>query len=290
MVLIEMTGGLGNQMFQYALYRRMQSLGKDVRLDTSYYRSGQVLREFELEQLGLPMEILPDAEVGRLRGFGYHPSLAERLAYKVQGARIKIYEDTLDRYQPEILDMEDVYLRGYWQSEQYFLEIASEIREVYDLHPTLGAAKRECLDLIQSTNRTPVSLHVRLGDYLDPQNTHVYAGICTETYYRNAVEYMRERVENPLFIVFSDNMEQASRMIQGADVYYVRPEEGGSSFSDLYLMTQCRHHILANSTYSWWGAWLTEREDTIVTAPERWFAHIMNPDVICDRWVCLAIH
>lgn len=289
MILIEMTGGLGNQMFHYALYRRMQSLGKDVRLDTSYYRSGQLLREFELEQLGLPMEILPDAEVGRLRGFSYHPSLVERLAYKVHGARIKIYEDTLDHYQPEVLRMDDVYLRGYWQSERYFQEIADEIREIYALRPTLGEAKQECLDRIRSTDKTSVSLHVRLGDYLDPQNMRVYAGICTEAYYRNAVEYIRKYVENPLFIVFSDNMELAMQMIRGNDVYYVRPEEG-SSFVDMYLMSQCRHHIIANSTYSWWGAWLTEREDTIVTAPERWFAHIMNPDVICDRWVRVAIH
>lgn len=289
MILLEMTGGLGNQMFQYALYRRFLSLGKEVYLDTSYYRSGQVLREFELEQLGLPMEIMPDSEVGRYRGFGYHPSLAERLSYKIKGAQLAIYEDSLDHYQSEIFEIDNVYLRGYWQSEQYFREVSDTIRELYTLHPVLGDAKHADLDLIRSTDKTPVSLHVRLGDYLESQNTHVYAGICTETYYHNSIEYIREHVENPLFVVFSDNMEQASAMIQGEDVYYIHPEDGGTSFVDMYLMSQCQHHIIANSTYSWWGAWLTEQKNTIVVAPERWFAHIENPDVVCDRWTRVPI-
>lgn len=289
MILIEMSGGLGNQMFQYALYRRLLSLGKEVYLDTSYYRSGQMLRAFELEQLGLPMQVLPDEEVGRLRGYSYHPSLWDKVSYRLRGARLAIYDDLLDRYQPQILQMDNVYLRGYWQSERYFREIADEIRGVYVLHPALGAAKRECLELISGTDRTPVSLHIRLGDYLDPQNTHVYAGICTEAYYRNAISYIRAHIENPLLVVFSDDIEQAARLIRDEDVYYVRSEEG-TSLSDMYLMSKCRHHILANSTYSWWGAWLTEQADTMVLAPERWFAHIENPDVVCDRWVRIANH
>lgn len=290
MILIEMSGGLGNQMFQYALYRRMLSLGKEVYLDTSYYRSGERLREFELAQLSLPMQIMSDAEVNRCRGYGYQTSFAEKVALRLRGTRLTAYQDQLEYYQPQIFEMEDVYLQGYWQSEQYFREIADEIRLAYDIHPTPGPVKQECLDYIQNADRVTVSLHVRLGDYVEPQNARVYGGICTEAYYRNAVAHIREHVENPLFVVFSDNMEQAMQMIRGEDVYYVRSEENGSSLTDMYLMSQCRHHIIANSTYSWWGAWLTETVDTIVVAPERWFANHEHSDVICDRWVHMSIH
>ena len=283
MVLVEMTGGLGNQMFQYALYRKLLELNKDVYLDTSFFRSGQKLREFELERFALELRVMPDREIDRLRGYSYQSSFFKKLRFKLCSAKLSVYQDKIEYFQPAIFEMDDVYLQGYWQNEKYFADIRDTIKQELFFEPEMSIQKKKCLERMQNENS--VSVHIRRGDYLDPQNQKVYGNICTADYYKDAVTYIREQISNPVFIVFSDDMDYAKTLINGDDVCYIDKDEKEDVYTDMYLMTQCRHHIIANSTFSWWGAWLTENEETITVCPERWFANHDQADVACDRWI-----
>lgn len=284
MILLEMTGGLGNQMFQYSLYRKLMNLGKEVYLDTTFYRSKQGLREFELNSLKVPYEELSDKHVNQLRGYGYQCSIMEKVAIKMHHHRLPSYYDKIDFFQPEIFDMDNIYLRGYWQNENYFVDIKNEIKKLLLVRPLMNKKKMNIEESIKEQDNT-ISIHVRRGDYLNQKNQNVYGGICTAEYYNKACEIIKQMIEKPLFVIFSDDIQWAKENIKEKNSIFVEPIVGEGSYVDLYLMSQCRHHIIANSSYSWWGAWLTEKEDTKVISPQRWLLNHEGVRIACDRWI-----
>ena len=131
-----------------------------------------------------------------------------------------------------------------------------------------------------------VSVHVRLGDYRHTEE--LYGNICTASYYRQAIQYIAMRIENPIFYVFSDEPEQAAGMLKDYQCYVIAENRGEDSYKDMYLMSRCRHHIIANSTFSWWGAWLDNRMDKIVVSPSKWNHLCKSQDICCEGWAVLS--
>lgn len=283
MIVIEASGGLGNQMFQYALYKKLEILNKEVALDTSFFRSGQDLRELEIDIFDLHYRQITDREAANIRGYGYQDGLIDKIRYRLRPSKYTIYNDLIERYQPEIFEMDKVYLSGYWQSEKYFKDIRQILlREFSFPQKAKEKTAQLCTELLAENS---VSIHIRRSDYLSEQNRSVYGNICTEQYYQNAIDYMEQHIENPQYYIFSDDLEWACNYFRGNNYIVVDKNRGKDSYIDMYLMSQCKHNIIANSSFSWWAAWLNTNSEKKVLAPKRWFQNHDKENIVCEDWI-----
>ena len=282
MIIIEISGGLGNQMFQYALGQKFISMGKEVKYDLSFYNDRvQTLRQFELDIFDLDCPVASNSELSR---FGKGNSLKSRLKQKIGWDKEKIYEENLDLgYQPRIFELDDIYLSGYWQSELYFKDIREQILSIYRLPEEMNEKSRKFLLRIKEDNS--VSIHVRRGDYLNKENYRVYGGICTNCYYKKAIEYMRKSIDNPKFYIFTNDSEWAKMQFKENDMEVVECNNRNNSYLDMFLMSSCKANIIANSTFSWWGAWLNSGQEKLVIAPKKWFNNHEINDIVCESWI-----
>ncbi len=179
------------------------------------------------------------------------------------------------------------YLMGYWQSERYFADVAQTIRTDFTFRQPMIGRNHELVEEIGAVNA--VSLHVRRGDYANNLRTKATHGVCPLDYYEAAIRYIAERVEAPHYFVFSDDMEwvRANLRIQ-LPCSYVDHNQGAESYNDMRLMSLCKHHIIANSSFSWWGAWLNPCDDKVVVAPKNWFANSNDTkDLLPFGWATL---
>ena len=283
MIVIEASGGLGNQMFQYALYKKLESMNKDVALDTSFFRSKQSLRELEIGVFGVQYKSISDKEAAYIRGYGYKDTIFDKIMYKLLPKKYRIYRDKIEVFQPEIMNMDQVYLSGYWQCESYFKDIRNIILKEYTFPLYVKERTKElCREM---EKRNSVSIHVRRSDYLTEQNMKVYGNICTEKYYKAAVAYMETSLTEPHYFVFTDDVEWAKRFFIGEKYTIVDRYREKDSYVDMFLMSRCKHNIIANSSFSWWGAWLNENPDKIVVSPNKWMNNHEEVAIFCDNFV-----
>ena len=200
----------------------------------------------------------------------------------------KLIRERTDRFDSRILEERgDLFLIGYWQSEKYFADVAEEVRKAFRFkHPLEGEAK-EISRQIRSANS--VSLHIRRGEYVALENI---VGKTDLAYYERAASYMNERsktmgIEVPTFFVFSDDIEWCKEKLKlpFPKVYLDQASAGPKDSHHLQLMSLCRHNIIANSTFSWWGAWLNANPEKIVVAPKRWLPNNTKEDLVPERWI-----
>jgi len=192
-------------------------------------------------------------------------------------------------YWPEINKApRDCYLAGYWQSEKYFQDAEPIIREDFTFKIPMASRNEQIAEKIAQANA--ISLHVRRGDYVNNPHTKATHGICSPDYYRDAIGYMAKQIENPHFFIFSDDMPWVrSQMKLDFPCYYIEHNSGAESYNDMRLMSMCQHHIIANSSFSWWGAWLNPYPNKIVIAPRKWFANNSDTDdLIPPGWIRLG--
>lgn len=287
MIVIEASGGLGNQMFQYALYKKLESMNKDVAFDTSFFRSKQNLRELEIGVFGVQYKTITDKEAAYIRGYGYQDTFIDKIKYKLKPSKMAEYNDTIESFQEEVLKMDHVYLRGYWQSEKYFKDIREIILNEFSFSVEIRERFQDMCKQMQGENS--VSIHVRRSDYLSEQNAKVYGNICTEKYYENAIAYIENSVDNPRYYVFTDDLEWARNYFKEEKYRIVDANRGKDSYADIYLMSQCKHNIIANSSFSWWGAWLNQNPDKKVLAPKKWFHNHEKEEIVCEDWIRIEI-
>ena len=277
-----MSGGLGNQMFQYALVKNLLSMGKEVKVDdvTEYEHQAEtgIRRPLMLEKaFGIRYERATKEEILAVRNAG--GSLFAKIARRLSGQKKQSYQDRDFVFDRRFLERDEGYFMGCFQSAKYFEDIAGEIKTIYafpdDLfkdHPAIG----EFASQIDKQEES-VSIHLRFGDYLTKEET--YGGICTDAYYEAAIRLIRRKTRTPHFFIFSNDVDRAGewlsqRMTNGT----LRPEEvtlvfgndEDDGYLDLALMRRCKHHILANSSFSWWGAYLADKKGKITIAPSYW--------------------
>jgi hypothetical protein len=163
-----------------------------------------------------------------------------------------------------------IYIDGYWQSEDFFLDKAAQIREDFQFVNEASFDNKEILTKIRDCNA--ISIHVRRGDFLSEQFIGVH-GVCSLSYYQEAMTLMAKKVSDPVFFVFSDDIDWASKNLDNQfKTFFVNANDEATAYEDLRLMASCQHHILANSSFSWWGAWLNKDLNKITIAPKIWFA------------------
>lgn len=280
MIVVHANSQLGNQMFQYALYRKLMYLGKKLKLDLKYYEKHP--NHYGLDIFNLPIYIANDKEIAVSKD--EYRSVFSRVRRKFIGKRNCIINeiDTLSMaYNPKVFDLKRGYLYGYWQSEKYFDDIRQILLEEFAFPKV---CEKQNLDLINKINSTiSISIHIRRGDYLNG------FPLMTKEYYSKAIEYFQNKYENILFVVFSNDIDWAKENLQFKNGLFIDWNTGKNSWKDMYLMTQCKHNIIANSSFSWWGAWLNKNNEKEVIAPNVWFYHRETPDVYCEGWKIMNI-
>lgn len=290
-VIVRIKGGLGNQLFCYAAARRL-ALMNDAELVidhvTGFLRDREYRRKYALDNFSIPARKATPPE--RLEPFErYRRSIAKLTARQKPFQKRKYVEQEGSEFDPRLLDFHvsgTIYLDGLWQSERYFKDVKKVIRQDLQITPPRDAANREMAEKIASCNA--VCIHVRWFD-----NSSTFHGNLNHGYYANAIQYILEKVSAPHFFLFSDNPEAALKMIAlPAEVTtFVRHNCGAenNAYADLWLMTQCKHIITANSTFSWWGAWLGEANTKIIITPNFVLSGNMTASgfngAMPDRWI-----
>ena len=303
MIIIQLAGGLGNQLQQYALYQKFKSLGAEAKLDLlwfeqfedtkqetndkeqykqqnkNYYGTNKTKqaikqdivvtnRQCELDFFDhLPYESCTEEERTALTG---SQGLAGKLRRKLLPQTVHWYKEE-QMYDLELLNYRQMYLSGYFACEKYYADILPELREMIRFPEIADARKRMANEEIlkKIRNSHAVSVHIRRGDYLQPENAAMFGNICTEKYYESALNYMKEKIEDPHFFLFSDDTAYVKEHYQGEEYTIVDINHGDDSFYDMYLMSRCEGNICANSTFSFWGARLNARTDKIMIRPTK---------------------
>lgn len=279
MIIVQLRGGLGNQLFQYALGRHLAFLNQaELKLDVSLFNevNSWTYRTYSLNDFNIKATLATKNEINRLRGHwgGFVPFL---------GPQKSIVEPHFHFYAPVLSFKDAVYLDGYWQSEKYFIDIADVIRE--DLTPKVSGSDTYEILKESITQCNAVSVHIRRGDYVTNSTANRYFKPCEVKYYQQAIQYLVKYISNPVFFVFSDDILWAKANFKiDFPTHFV---EGNSAQEDLWLMASCGYQIIANSTFSWWGAWLNQQPDKIVIAPQTWFStkRFDTKDLLPESWI-----
>lgn len=286
-IVVRFKGGLGNQMFQYAFYKKLQSLNRNVFADLSWYDTNEV--PFLLNDI-FPAVVLNCDENGNRRKV-YEKKHKNRsfmikvmhkvfplLRFKIQEKEDCVYQKKLLRYQRGILE-------GYWQTARYWETIAQEIIREFSFANINNEKLNELLEIVKANNA--ISVHIRRGDYLKLENQVLFGEICTLEYYEKAISYVRSKVENPKFIFFTNDAEWVKEQFNIKDAIFATDYINGEmpDWYDMYMMSQCKHHIVANSTFSWWGAYLGKNENKIVIAPSKWINGKATKDIWQKEWI-----
>lgn len=269
MIIVHVMGGLGNQLGQYAFSEKLKTLGKEVKLDFYAYKEAEgderEWRALELERLeGLEYKACTAAERTVFRDSSMRP--LDRVRRKLTGRKDKTVAEE-GAYMPEIYGMDDVYLYGFWECERYYAGILPLLRQRIRFPVSGNPKNAEAAKAMEQENS--VSLHIRRTDYLTVADGKRYMGICTDAYYDAAMRYIRERVERPVFYIFSDDADYARAHFDRDNMHVVDWNTGEDSLYDMELMRHCRHNICANSTFSIWGARLGVHADKIKVRPLR---------------------
>jgi hypothetical protein len=280
MIIVNIKGGLGNQMFQYA-FGRAFSIKKSVemKLDISGYPQ-QSLREYKLNKFKIDEKIATDDEIARLKyPFGIF-SKAGRFFKQ------RILRNFHINHEPYLLRFKDNhYFDGYFQTEKYFLDIRDIILSDFTLADELCPEAKKIEHLIKEAT-VPVSIHVRRGDYVSNNDVARAHGGCSPSYYQKAIEEISRMYPGANFFVFSDDIDWVKQNLSFnvSAIHVSNPNI--MDHEELFLMSQCKHNIVANSSFSWWGAWLNTNPKKTVIAPQKWHNNMeAYKDTVPHSWI-----
>lgn len=284
-------------MFQYSL-GRMLSLkwNSALKLDTSFYSPAKQVdtpRRFMLDAFKVSGEIATPADLDCVSVPS--PSIRKRLCllrHRMLRRAIpeisKVTESSHAFSKKVLTSPDNVYLDGYWQSEKYFRSIRDTILRDFTLREPLNESNLRVLSQIKQKNS--VAVHVRRGDYVTNPAANSFHGVCPPEYYANAFQIIQSRISDPHYFLFSDDPGWVrENLIPDSPFTVVESNSTDLAHYDLWLMKHCRNFIIANSTFSWWGAWLSEIRNKTVICPARWFKaeDINTRDLVPEGWTCI---
>ncbi len=293
MIIIKLNGGLGNQMFQYA-FGRAYSLKCDIdmKLDITWFEkipNTDTQRSYELHIFSLPVSLASSNEIRNLKGFiSFFPDKFFKLLHRRFPFLSGLYcPEKCYSFDSSILRCGNrAYFEGYWQSYKYFDSIRDIILKDFTYRLPISQKTQQLeKKILQSRS---VALHVRRGDYVSNTQANSYHGVASLIYYKDAISYISKRIEEMQLFIFSDDIAWVKEHLDiDMNVLYVDYKK--NAFEDIYLMSKCKHNIIANSSFSWWGAYLNENESKIVIAPKQWFTDLTidTSDLIPSEWVRL---
>lgn len=297
MTIVRLQGGVGNQLFQYATGRALaQRTDSELYLDTSRLGTnagaGITTRELQLQKFNLPgtfVDGVPSKIHERLP-FDLDTRLEEYLSKISRRAAVRLLGVYVEKHPPHTFDPAvyelpgEIILDGYWQTERYFSTIADQLRSDIQVTDPPSERNQHWKEKIDAS--MAVSVHVRRGDYVN------LGWELPKAYYRHAFDYMARKFNSPELFFFSDDMDWVQDNLdtllpEGTEknVQFVTCNDGSTAYEDLRLMRSCDHHIIANSSFSWWGAWLNENPTKTVIAPNYWIrGPVDDTDIIPNQW------
>jgi len=291
MKIVKVIGGLGNQMFQYAFFIALSKrfLDEDILVDCSFFDSYGLHNGLELESV---FDIkLPKASKRQLlqvrwpvKNYNMYRVIRKFFPNR-KTVYIEVEEFVFDKFVFE--QKGDIYFDGYWQNHLYFNDISKIISTSFIFKNILDERNEDLLRYIKN-EKSSISIHVRRGDYL---KSNLYKGLCDLDYYRNAIKYIINKLDNPVFFVFSNDIDWCKDnlmdLLNAFPTTFVSWNDGKNSYIDMQLMSCCKCNIIANSSFSWWAAWLNSFCDKIVIAPTKWINRSKSENIIPDEWIRL---
>ncbi len=281
-------GGLGNQMFQYAAARSL-SLKRGIPFSVTFddpYKF--VARKYALDIFQLDLNF---AGMDDLRKYAPKTGLKRKI-FRLLGKNPDSFlfqEKEYYVFDPAFFDVDShAYLRGFWQSYLHFEDIRAALLNDFGFKQPLSGKNKEWAKLASESNS--ISIHVRRGDYVSVAQANKSHGVIEVPYYEQAIKAVSQRVEQARFFVFSDDMPWVRENLKlPADTVFVEGNDGEAAFEDMRLMTHCKHNIIANSSFSWWGAWLNQHPDKLVVAPNQWTtsAELKNITLAPAEWIII---
>ncbi len=283
MIIVKLQGGMGNQMFQYALGRRLSHLNNlELKLDTSPYKhqnKNATPRTYSLECFNIIENFAKEKDTKKM----HLPKMATRniflriyrKIFRDLSARKPLYKRTYVNepsfgFCVDVLKINgDAYLSGNWQNEKYFKDIRDTICKDFTIKDE-SVAYKKILEQILNTADS-VSLHIRRGDYILNEAIGKYHGVCSLGYYKKAISLVAKKIHSPTFFVFSDDIKWVKENLKIEYPMIFVSDGSLKDYEELILMSKCKHNIIANSSFSWWGAWLNNNQTKIVVAPKKWF-------------------
>lgn len=292
--IVKLNGGLGNQMFQYAFACALaKKFSGEVLFDFSYFDEvstdeNVVIREFALNAFNAICKRANEQDLAELVRKD-NRSFMQKLLWIF--FRIKKYKPEKNvftqksaySFNKNLFKSAYYYYDGYFQNEKYFKHVRNDVLKEFTLNIPLDEKNQVVLEKISETNS--VSIHIRRGDYVNLESANKFHGTCSVEYYEKAIEYVARKIKNPHFFLFSDDIDWVIKNIKINYPYTVVDFNQEKAFFDLELMKRCRHNIVANSSFSWWGAWLNDNKGKIVVAPKKWILQKIKIDIIPKDWV-----
>jgi hypothetical protein len=292
MIIVKLMGGLGNQMFQYAAGRCLSHLHKtELKLDLAFLNADSK-NKYTQRNYGLNVFNIDAGLANELDLKPFLPLEKGKITRALQRKLPILYFKVVANESGHSFHKEfysypkHVYLNGFWQSEKYFEPVKDIILKEFTLKEKLSNENEELAGKIRNSNS--VSLHIRRGDYVDNKEAFDFHGSCSLEYYKEAINYLKNKSTGTSLFVFSDDVAWAKDNLKvDVPVHFVDMNNPG--YIDMHLMSICKHNIIANSSFSWWAAWLNQNPDKVVVAPVKWFAkeNQRTPDIYPDTWVKL---
>lgn len=295
MILVRLTGGLGNQLFQYAFAKQLAvSNNTQLKLDLSLLgnvnkkNTFSVFRKFELDGFEMPIFLASPREINYFNPPG--KTLFSRLKRKlvVSGSKRNIIQQGNEFSEAYLCTGDNHCIVGRWQSEDYFSGIVKELKKELRFKQQLGSSNAYYNAIVQST---AVGIHVRRGDYVSNRLYAEGIGALDTGYYKAGIDYLKKRCNNLRFFVFSDDINWCKMHFKNEELVFVeQTNEFTHPLYDMQLISLCKHQIISNSTFSWWGAWLSEQADSVIIAPEKWArSKTYEPErIVPARWVKIS--
>lgn len=285
MIIVKIVGGLGNQMFQYAYASALKLKGFDVKIDISAFDTYKLHGGYQLDKYTIDLDVSIKDENDKFYSDSFLSKVLKKL--RIDFSK-KIKEKTL-LFDEKLLKIKaNSYIDGYFQSELYFHDIREVIINQFKIKKHISEYTRKTEKQIIEENIS-VSLHIRRGDYVSDKNANVVHGTCDLEYYEKAMSIMNDKYKVIRYFIFSDDIAWVKENLQIKNAVYIDSKEKRIPHEDIYLMSLCSHNIIANSSFSWWGAWLNQNDDKIVIAPKRWFSdekmYEQSKNIVCEGWI-----
>jgi len=295
MKFVHISGGLGNQMFCYAFCLELRKRGEEsVLLITKGRQSKAYNQGYELDRIfkikkyqGLFSFVRSYILIIYLQLLRVIPKTYRQIFIRASGIKIITVKENFIFY-PDVFSFKrkDEYFLGTWHSHKYFIRAINEVRKSYIFNTNLISTQtRQIYEYISQVNS--VSIHIRRGDYLSDKYIKGFGKICDDEYYKTAIDYIKSKINNIFLFIFTDDKEWVFDNFKLENSYLIGFNKGTESWQDMFLMSKCRHNIIANSSFSWWGAWLNDNPGKIVIAPKRWWNSIEIDDVVPKDWIRL---
>jgi len=289
-------GGLGNQMFQYALNVALNQKGNKstISLSTFFYNFHHK-NGFDLNnafKLNLPFSIKFYYFLLRFGRIFYQNNISakilERFITQYQKKTNHIYKEKEEFiYDGNVFKQDSSLLIGTWQAEEYFKDIREAVLKEFVFNQPKDSINKKLTKEIQNCNS--VSIHVRRGDYFSADWANTHAVLKDENYYINSINYLNSKIENAHYYIFSDDISWVKQNLKFKRCTFIEHNTNKYSYIDMYLMSLCRHNIIANSTFSWWGAWLNKNPNKIVVTPKQWLIDKSCEGIFPPSWIKINV-